>query len=107
MGNKSINIDLSSASVINISGIYSNENIVLTATNNTENWTGTYEFNIYFDFSRETKLDITGNISIIDNQMLLIINPESQNLLSQNTFYYQVFNSLTKRVEFLGTIKID
>ena len=98
-------LNTSIAATLNIEGIYYNENIIVTLKNNDSPWRGQYTFSLFDSKHKSTQIHIENCFSVTANQMLIVINPKSQKLYYQE-YYYEILNTTSQRVEFVGHIKI-
>ena len=100
-----LKLDASIAAVLDITNIGLAEKVIITMTAD-EEWTGTYTFTVFNSEAKNSSKLVA--LAVITNakEMILTIEPTLQ-MLDAGNHYYEIFNTLTKRIEFLGDLKIE
>ena len=101
-----LKLDLSAATTVDYCGVNLNEKAVITFTNNTEDWTGAYQFRVWESRKKVTEIDLDDKLNVVTNVMTVTIEPDDDGL-SVDTHYYEIYDSTVERVIFLGTLTID
>lgn len=98
-------LDSSIAGEFDICRVGMSEKVPYEIVNNDGNWKEEYSLIIYNSEKKNTML-VTKNIAIInENAMNFEIEPALDNL-KKGVYYFEIFNSVTKRVEFKGELHI-
>ena len=100
-----LKLDASIAAVLDITNIQHREKVIVTITNEDEDWTGTYALTVFNSAVKNSSQDIAAAVTTNGKELLLTIEPIAQQL-DAGTYYYEIFNTITKRVEFKGDLEI-
>jgi hypothetical protein len=101
---KKVTLDPSIATQLDISPVGHKERVQILFTAS-ENWTGSFDFVVYNSAAKNTFLQPSGSLSILDNVMTLIIDPVAQGIsIAPN--YYEITSTSTKRILFKGLLNI-
>jgi len=101
------NLDASIAGEVNICNIFENESVNVTFKNDDGvDWDGDYKFFLYNSKKKNTETEIANAIQLSGDELILTIEPETQGIEPDN-HYYEIFDTVSKRVEFLGELTIE
>ena len=100
-----LKLEASIAAVLDITNIQHAEKVIITITNEDEDWKGTYSFTVFNSPAKNSRQQIASAVTTNAKELLLTIEPTVQQL-DAGDHYYEIFNSLTKRVEFKGDLEI-
>lgn len=92
------------AAIVNIDTLGVRELVPITFTGEAD-WTGTYEINVW-DTAQKNNEVWDGSPTVADNVMVWEINPDDWKVPA-GVYYYEIFNTVTERIEFKGTLKIS
>jgi hypothetical protein len=99
-----LTINPSIAAEIDISPISYEEKVKLFF-NADENWTGTFDFKIWNSYQKNTEIEVSNSLTVVEKVMSLTIEPIAQNLPS-NQYWYEISSVSTKRLLFKGKLNI-
>ena len=99
-----VTINPSIAAEVNIGPVFQQEkvNIYFTAS---EDWTGTFEFQLYGSSQKFQKFSYPDALTIYQKVMTLAIDPKGKGL-SPMLYYYEIWHAPSNRIYFKGTINI-
>lgn len=100
-----LKLDASIAAVLDITNIGLEEKVIITMTAEAD-WEGAYTFTVFNSPAKNSSQEVTGAVTTNGKDMLLTIEPNAQQLAAGDQ-YYEIFNTLTKRIEFLGDLNIE
>ena len=100
-----LKLDASIAAILDITNIRLLEKVIITMTA-TEDWTGTYTFTVFNSPAKNSSQQIAAAVTTNAKELLLTIEPTVQQL-DAGDHYYEIFNTLTKRIEFMGDLNIE
>ncbi len=101
------NLDASIAGEVNICNIFRNESVNITFKNeDSVNWDGDYKLYLYNSKKKNTQVEIPNALQVNGDELILTIEPETQDITADN-HYYEIFDTTTKRIEFLGELTIE
>lgn len=100
-----LKLDASIAAILDITNIQHHEKVIITITNEDENWSGNYTFTVFNSIAKNSSQQIAAAVTTNAKELLLTLEPTVQQL-DAGVYYYEIFNTLTKRVEFKGDLEI-
>lgn len=103
--NNSLKLDASIAAILDITNIRLAEKVIITMTAD-EDWTGTYAFTVFNSTAKNSNIPLPLAVVVNQKNMILTIEPIVQQL-AFGRHYYEIFNTLTKRIEFMGHLNIE
>ena len=98
-------LDVSIAALVDITNIRMSEKVVVTITAE-ESWEGNYEFTLFNSQAKNTHQKMVGAVVVNGQDLLLTIEPMLQQITA-GSYWYEIYNTLTKRIEFMGDLKIE
>ena len=101
----SLKLDASIAAVLDISNIRMSEKVIITLTAEAD-WTDIYTFTVFNSTAKNHSQQVTGAVATNGKEMLVTIEPTAQQLAAQS-YWYEIYNTITKRIEFMGDLKIE
>jgi len=101
-----VSYDASVCAIVDLCGITTGELIVLTFENETE-WTGDYDLTIYNSPKKNTKNTIDGAITLDGVFMDVLLNPDDQDIIEGDIYYYEIFDNTSERVIIKGNLNIQ
>ena len=104
MHHKSNTIDLSIAAELHLLNVHLNEQVVVTFTAD-EDWEGDFEITIFNSPAKNSQKELTGAVVKQEKELRLTLDATAQGL-DAGRHYYEIYNTLTKRVEFKGNLEI-
>lgn len=104
-GSNTLQLDASIAAVLDITNIRHAEQVVITISAD-EAWQGTYELTLFNSRAKNSRQTIAGAVTVTDKDMLLTVEPVAQSIAA-GSYWYEIYNTLTKRIEFMGDLKIE
>lgn len=102
----STTLDTSIASIINIQNVGKSEVVIVDFNAIDGVWDGAYTFKLYDGKHKNDVVPTTGVITNDEAKITLSIDAEN-NSLEPGCYWYEVFNTTTKRVEFKGDLEIE
>lgn len=104
MHRHSTSLDLSIAAELHLLNVHLNEQVVVTFTAD-EDWQGDFEFTVFNSPAKNSSTALSGAVVKQDKELRLTLDATAQSL-AVGTHYYEIYNTLTKRVEFKGKLEI-
>lgn len=101
-----VTYDASICAIVDLCGITTGEMLILTFENETD-WEGDYELSVYNSPKKNTKNTIDGAISLDGRFMDVLLNPDDQDIVVGDEYYYEIFDNTSERVIIKGNLNIN
>lgn len=98
-------LDSSVAGEFDICNVGFSENVPFEIENEEEEWADAYELNIYNSNKKNTSF-LNSPIGVVGSRMIFSIYPEEVEGMTRGNFYFEIFNTVKKRVEFKGDLQV-
>lgn len=104
MHNKVTSLDVSIAATLHLLNVHEHEQVIVTFMAD-EEWTGEFDFTVYNSPAKNSRIKPTNALVKDGVELRLTIDARAQGIAA-GTYYYEIFNTQTKRVEFKGDLEI-
>lgn len=104
MHNKATSLDVSIAATLHLLNVHVHEQVTVTFTAD-EDWQGDFEFRVFNSPAKNSKIELANAVVKQGKELRLTLDATAQGI-APGRHYYEIFNTLTKRVEFKGDLKI-